>query len=78
VEEIGLPLPGNGTFLMASPMLILGTAQINPQYGVTRQTPALAPGNDFEDLLNGGRNLGIEALDTASAYTGAHALIQQN
>ena len=59
-------------------MLILGTAQVNPKYGVTRQTLGPAPRNDFEDLLNSARQLGIEALDTASAYTGAHALIQES
>ncbi len=63
---------------MPSPGLILGTAQINTRYGFTRQSLSTVTENEFEDLLNGASELGINALDTASAYPGAHALIKQS
>lgn len=63
---------------MVAPMLILGTAQIDPQYGVTRQTSGTTADIDFRNLLIRAGQLGIEALDTASAYPAAHALINQS
>lgn len=55
------------------PNLILGTAQFDIDYGVTRRSK---PELDVCKLLVLAHNLGIETLDTAQVYETAHAKIK--
>lgn len=55
------------------PSLILGTAQFDIDYGVTRRSK---PELDVCKLLVLAHNLGIETLDTAQVYETAHAKIK--
>lgn len=53
--------------------LILGTAQIDPLYGVTRISGS--PVSRWEEVLGVAQSLGFAGLDTASRYPGAHLKI---
>ena len=51
--------------------LILGTAQLDGSYGVTRSSEADPP----EELLSAAWTLGFQTLDTARSYTGVESVI---
>lgn len=54
---------------------ILGTAQIDTSYGVTRQITTGSQESEWLKILAAGKELGFSALDTATAYRGAHSII---
>ena len=59
----------------ASPGLILGTAQLVTDYGVTRPNVAVRNEENAVEFLRTARRLGISTLDTAPAYGRAEQVI---
>jgi aryl-alcohol dehydrogenase-like predicted oxidoreductase len=60
---------------MTQPTLILGTAQLTTNYGVTRESRDTPSSGDAASLLVHAAELGITTLDTAPAYGEAEAVI---
>ncbi len=58
---------------MNTARLILGTAQIEPTYGVTRL--ASSQKADWDSIFVEAQSSGFSAVDTATLYQGAHATI---
>jgi len=61
--------------LIQKPRLILGTAQMDPNYGIARMPSSLNEDNVWHEILSQANSAGISALDTAVAYRNAHRLI---
>lgn len=53
--------------------LILGTAQVDPSYGIARDLDSHSP--VWEEIFREAAENGFNALDTASLYPGAHEVI---
>ena len=61
---------------MNNAYLILGTAQIEPSYGATRET--IASDQNWKTIFAEAAACGFVALDTAATYPRAHATIGQS
>ena len=61
--------------MTAKPELILGTAQLTTNYGITRPSNLVSTQGEALELLAAAHSLGIRTLDTAPAYGEAEAVI---